>query len=133
MRPLVAVRRAIPFDRHFLTRSALFWPLARAAAAIEHYEDFPPLEALALVFEGEPRVRFVEAPPRRPPGAGVGGRALYEAPLALAGAGLRRRAPRAVRGGAPPPAPNCRGRGPIPLRRAHCPGRRGSDEGPLVS
>ncbi|HXN32319.1 MAG TPA: DUF3025 domain-containing protein [Polyangiaceae bacterium] len=85
MRPLVAVRRAIPFDRHFLTRSALFWPLARAAAAIEHYEDFPPLEALALVFEGEPRVRFVEAPPRRRRGAGVEARALYDARIALDG------------------------------------------------
>jgi hypothetical protein len=70
------------FDRHFLERSPLFWPIARAARAVltaraaapppglealsvSHVgEDFPPVEALERVFEGNPPVRFALAPPR---------------------------------------------------------------------
>jgi hypothetical protein len=83
MRPLVAVRRAVPFDAHFLDRSELFWPLARAAKALGGHGDFPPIEAFAKMFEGEPRVRFVEAPPRRRRGAPIDTRSLYDARIAI--------------------------------------------------
>jgi hypothetical protein len=65
MRPLVAVRRAVPFDPHFVARDVRFWPLARSARALDGYDDFPPIEALSNVFDGNPPVRFVPAPPRR--------------------------------------------------------------------
>jgi len=85
MRPLVAVRRAAAYDRRFLTSSALLWPLARAATAIGGFDDFPPIDALSRVFEGEPCVRFVEAPPRRRRDAPVEARSLYDARIALDG------------------------------------------------
>jgi hypothetical protein len=64
--------RAPSFDPHFLERSSLFWPIARSARAVLEplavREDFPPVEALARVFErgamGEASVRFALAPPR---------------------------------------------------------------------
>jgi hypothetical protein len=65
MRPLVAVRRAAPFDPRVLTetlaRSPLFWPLARAASTLAGHDDFPPVEALGRVFASAPPVRFVTA------------------------------------------------------------------------
>jgi hypothetical protein len=64
MRPLVAVRRAAPFDPDALARSPLFWPLARAARALGPLADFPDVATLARVFEGDPPVRFVSAAPR---------------------------------------------------------------------
>jgi hypothetical protein len=84
MRPLAAVRRAAAFDANFLARSPLFWPLARAAKTFDGLDDFPPIEALANVFDGEPRVRFVNAPPRRRRGA-FDARSLYDARIALDG------------------------------------------------
>ena len=65
MRPLVAVRRAAPFDPQFLLRSPLFWPLSRAARALGPTGDFPRTEDLVNVFEVTPPVRFVEAPPEK--------------------------------------------------------------------
>jgi hypothetical protein len=69
MRPLVAIRRAAPFDPRVLTqtlaRSPLFWPLARAASALAGHDDFPPVEALGRVFASAAPVRFVAATPRR--------------------------------------------------------------------
>ena len=69
MRPLVALRRAAPFDPRVLSqtlaRSPLFWPLVRAASALAGHDDFPPVEALGRVFAGAPPVRFVAATPRR--------------------------------------------------------------------
>lgn len=85
MRPLVAVRRAAAFDPNFIARSSLLWPLARAAKALDGFDDFPPIEALGSVFDGKPRVRFVRAPPRRRRGAAVDARALYDARIALDG------------------------------------------------
>lgn len=83
MRPLVAVRRAVPFDRHRLMRDALFWPLARAARALDGYDDFPPVEALVSVFDGDPPVRFVLAAPRRRRRAPIDPRSLYDARITL--------------------------------------------------
>jgi DUF3025 family protein len=83
MRPLVAVRHAVPFDPHFLSRAALFWPLARAAKALGPHDDFPPVEALARVFEGDAPVRFVAASPRRRRAAPIDARALYDARITL--------------------------------------------------
>jgi hypothetical protein len=64
MRPLVALRRAAPYDPRFLERSALLWPLRAAAGRLAGHGDFPPSEALGAVFEGEHPVRFVPATPR---------------------------------------------------------------------
>lgn len=83
MRPLVAVRRAAAFDPGFLARSPLLWPLSRAAKALERFDDFPPIEALARVFEGEPSIRFVPAAPRRRRRTPVDTRALYDARIAI--------------------------------------------------
>jgi hypothetical protein len=62
------------------------WPLARAAGAIGRWDDFPPVEELARVFDptgGEIPVRFVHAAPRRRRGAPVDPRMLYDARIAL--------------------------------------------------
>jgi Protein of unknown function (DUF3025) len=83
VRPLVAVRRAAPFDPGFLARDALLWPLSRAANALHGYTDFPPPEALAAVFEGAPPVRFVGSVPRRRRRAPVDPRTLYDARVTL--------------------------------------------------
>lgn len=85
MRPLVAVRHAAAFNRRFLQRAHLFWPLARAAHSLGEHEDFPPIAALGRVFDGSPPVRFVEAGPRRRRGAPVVARALYDARITLDG------------------------------------------------
>jgi hypothetical protein len=83
MRPLVAVRRAVPFDPSFLTRHPLFWPLVRPARALGGYTEFPPIEALVRVFDGDAPVRFVRAPPRRRRRAPLDARALYDARITL--------------------------------------------------
>jgi len=86
VRPLVAVRRATEFDASFVARDSLFWPLARAARALGPHDDFPPVEAFAKVFEGDPPVRFVPPDPRRRRGAPVDVRALYDARITIEGA-----------------------------------------------
>src|SRR5271166_4157652 len=83
MRPLVAVRRAVAFDPGFVARDALFWPLARAARALGPHGDFPTVQGLASVFEGDPPVRFVPSAPRRRRGAPVDVRALYDARITI--------------------------------------------------
>ena len=85
MRPLVAVRRAAPYDPHFLARDPRFWPLARAVRALTAFDDFPPVDALGRVFDGEPPVRFVAAAPRRNRRSPVDPEALYDARIALGG------------------------------------------------
>jgi DUF3025 family protein len=76
------VRRAAPFDPHFLMRSELLWPLARAARGLHAFDDFPPVEALVNVFDDDPPVRFVAATPRRR-SAGIDERSLYDARITL--------------------------------------------------
>jgi hypothetical protein len=83
VRPLVVVRRGAAFDPQFISRHPLFWPLGRAAEALGHHDDFPPIEALAGVFDGGPPVRFVPAGSRRRRGAPVDVRALYDARITL--------------------------------------------------
>ena len=78
MRPLVAVRRAVPFDPRFLARSPLFWPLTRAARALEPCDDFPSTDDLYKVFATAPPIRFVEAPPARRRREPVDARTLYD-------------------------------------------------------
>ena len=94
------------FDPHFLERSPLFWPIARAARAVLATRtvapplglatrtaapplDFPPVEALDRVFEGSPPVRFALAPPRRRTRRRLAGPVdvgrLYDARIALEG------------------------------------------------
>jgi hypothetical protein len=85
MRPLVAVRRATPYDARFVARSPLFWALERAASWLVEYDDFPSPTELHRVFEGAAPVRFVEAVPRprrhrrRP----LDVRSLYDATITL--------------------------------------------------
>jgi hypothetical protein len=91
MKPLVPVRRAAGAGPHFFkdafTRTMmgdpLFWPLRHAATALLGYDDFPPVDALASVFRGEPPVKFVPAAPRRRRGASIDVRALYDARITL--------------------------------------------------
>jgi hypothetical protein len=64
MRPLVAIRRAAPFDPGAIAQTPLGWPLLRALRALGPLTDFPGPPALARVFEGAPPVRFVPAAPR---------------------------------------------------------------------
>ena len=83
MRPLVAVRRAAPFDPRFSTRDELFWPLARAASALAGCHEFPTADLLQRVFEGPPPVRFVAAAPRKRRRTPVEARELYDARITL--------------------------------------------------
>ena len=64
MRPLVAVRAATAYDPRWVEQSPLFWPIRRAVHALGPLDDFPSIEALDRVFDGEPPVRFVPATPR---------------------------------------------------------------------
>ena len=70
------------WDRSFFRKSPLFWPIARAAAVLERFAEWPAPEDLALLFEGEPPVRFVPARPR-PRRAPVPAEARYDARIAL--------------------------------------------------
>jgi hypothetical protein len=83
MRPLVAVRRAAAFDPELIARDPLLSPLARAAAALGPLDDFPAVEALDRVFDGDAPVRFVVAPARRRRGEPIDERALYDARITL--------------------------------------------------
>ncbi|MGA3122587.1 MAG: DUF3025 domain-containing protein [Polyangiaceae bacterium] len=85
VRPLVAVRRAAPFDPDFLEGSGLFWPLRRAGDALGRSEDFPTVQALNRVFQRDAPVRFVPAAPRRRRGHAVDLRQLYDARVTLDG------------------------------------------------
>jgi len=83
VRPLVALRRAAPFDAHFPSRSPLFWPLERAARSLGARDDFPSASDLLSVFAAAPPVRFVEAPPARRRRAPVDPQRLYDARVTL--------------------------------------------------
>jgi hypothetical protein len=88
VRPLVALRRAAAYDPGFCRLQgphAPLWPIARAARALGTHDDFPPVEALARVFEGPPPVRFVTASPGRRRGEALEAAALYDARIALEG------------------------------------------------
>jgi hypothetical protein len=85
VRPLVVVRRAVPFDPAFLARSPHFWPLERAVCRVGLGQDFPPVADLTRVHAGDPPVRFVPAPPPRRRAAPLDPRALYDARITLEG------------------------------------------------
>jgi hypothetical protein len=51
------------WDPSFFRASPLFWPIARAAAALERYLDWPEPEDLTALFERDPPVRFERATP----------------------------------------------------------------------
>jgi hypothetical protein len=84
VRPLVAVRQKTPFEPGVFRNDPIFWPLERAVAALGRLDDFPSLEALARVFEGEAPVRFVRPVPRGRRGP-VDAAMLYDARIALEG------------------------------------------------
>jgi hypothetical protein len=85
VRPLVVVRRATGFDPSFIARDALFEPIEPAYRRIGAHDDFPDVDALGRVFEGEAPVRFTPAEVRRRRGASVDVAALYDARIALEG------------------------------------------------
>jgi hypothetical protein len=64
MRPLVAVRRSTPFDATRLSGSPLLAHLQPALRRLGRLDDFPPVDALARVFDQEAPVRFVASAPR---------------------------------------------------------------------
>jgi hypothetical protein len=82
-------RRPAIFDPRFIDRSPLFWPIARAARAVLDplgtSDDFPPVDSLGRVFEGDRPVRFALAPPRsrRRRTGPVDVTALYDARITL--------------------------------------------------
>jgi hypothetical protein len=82
-------RRLAAFDPRFIERSPLFWPIARAARAVLDplgtSHDFPPVDSLERVFEGDRPVRFALAPPRsrRRRAGPVDVTALYDARITL--------------------------------------------------
>jgi hypothetical protein len=60
-----SLRRALPFDRHFLARHPLLWPLDRAARRLCHAAEWPAVAAWGAVFAaGAPPIRFAVAKPR---------------------------------------------------------------------
>lgn len=85
MRPLVAVRRAAPFDPQFFARSPLFWPLARAAQLLGPCDDFPSADELMKVFGGAAPIRFVEAAHARRGRGPVDARTLYDGRVTIEG------------------------------------------------
>jgi hypothetical protein len=64
--PTLRARRAeaSSYDPRFFERSAWFWPIAAPARAFAGGDDWPDVEALSALFEGEGPVRFVPASPR---------------------------------------------------------------------
>jgi hypothetical protein len=53
------------WDPTFFLRSALFWPVGRAARLLGAHAFWPQPDDLTRLFEGEPPVRFEAAKPRR--------------------------------------------------------------------
>jgi hypothetical protein len=88
MTRLRAVRHThVTFEARFFERSALFWPIARAARTFAERADWPAVAEYGAAFEEHVRpVRFELAPPRRrrSPGPIVRGE-LYDAAIALRG------------------------------------------------
>ncbi len=70
------------WDPRFYQRSPLFWPIAPAAERLARFEGWPSPEDLTRLFEGEPPVRFVAAPPRPRRGL-LPADARYDARIAL--------------------------------------------------
>jgi hypothetical protein len=85
MRPLVAVRRATGFDPGFIERHELFEPVGAAYRRLGPLDDFPAVDALGGVFEGDRPVRFDLAGPRRRREGCVDVRSLYDARIVLEG------------------------------------------------
>jgi hypothetical protein len=83
VRPLVAVRRSTPFDAARLSGSPLLAHLQPAVSRLGRLDDFPSIEALTRVFEGDPPVRFVAAAPRRDAPASVDPATMYDGRIAI--------------------------------------------------
>jgi len=69
----------VSWDPSFFRRSALFWPVARAAAKLEGLTRWPEPEQLSCLFEGDAPVRFVAAAPRARRGRRLGASERYDA------------------------------------------------------
>jgi hypothetical protein len=72
------------WDPTFFLRSPLFWPVERAARALQVHPRWPDPEDLTGLFEGEPPARFEPAPPRPRRGHKPAPEARYDARIALA-------------------------------------------------
>src|SRR5262249_53007513 len=87
--PLEGLRQtraeATAYEPRFFQRSALFWPIAWAAAKLADSAEWPSLERLQRVFEGEAPVRFVAASPRprRRRRGPLDAKALYDARITV--------------------------------------------------
>lgn len=67
------------WDPSFFRKSALFWPIARAAAKLEGFTRWPEPEELVSLFEGDAPVRFERAAPRARRGRRLGASERYDA------------------------------------------------------
>jgi hypothetical protein len=76
-------RPHVTWNPSFFRKSPLFWPIARAASALEGRPEWPAPDDLTALFEGEPRVRFEPAPPQ-PRRGRTPADARYDARIALA-------------------------------------------------
>jgi hypothetical protein len=69
----------VSWDPSFFRTSALFWPIAPAAAKLEGFTRWPEPEELSCLFEGDAPVRFVPAAPRARRGRRLGASERYDA------------------------------------------------------
>jgi hypothetical protein len=69
----------VGWDPSFFRKSALFWPIASAAAKLEGLTRWPEPEELSCLFEGDAPVSFVPAAPRARRGRRLGASERYDA------------------------------------------------------
>ena len=67
------------WDPSFFRTSALFWPIAPAAAKLEGFRRWPEPEELSCLFDGDAPVSFVPAAPRTRRGRRLGASERYDA------------------------------------------------------
>jgi hypothetical protein len=73
---------AMHWDPSFFRKNPLFWPIARAAQALEHFDDWPAPGELARAFDGPPPVRF-ERPAPKPRRSRAPANERYDARIAI--------------------------------------------------
>jgi hypothetical protein len=69
----------VSWDPSFFRSSALFWPIAPAAAKLEGFTRWPEPEELSCLFESDRPVSFVPAAPRTRRGRRLGASERYDA------------------------------------------------------
>ncbi len=76
------IRRTMRWDPSFFRKDPLFWPIARAAQALERFPEWPEPGDLTCAFEVEPPVRF-ERPASKPRRSRAPANARYDARIAI--------------------------------------------------